>query len=112
MKAVFCLLAFNVLCFAQSAAPNPRPPKLLLQILHCAETDKFGLLDASLTDAAIKVSWHHSPASGSGVGEEFFIVLPNSEKGGEILVYVREYKSGKVHLYLVNSATFSIEHGE
>lgn len=113
MKAAFCVLALNALCFAQTAVPKPKPPKLLLQILHCAKTDKFGLLDASLKkDDVIKVSWHHSSSSDPGVGEEFFIILGNSEKSGDVLVYTRDYEKGKAHFYLVNNATLSIEHGE
>jgi hypothetical protein len=113
MRTILCLLALNVLCFSQTAVPKAKPPKLLLQILHCAETDKFGLLDASLKDDdLIKVSWHHSQHSDPGVGEEFFIVRFNSEKSGDVLVYVREYKKGKVTFYLVNNATLSIKDGE
>lgn len=113
MKIVFWALGLTVLCFAQTSIPKTNPPKLLLQILHCAKTDKFGLLDASLKkDGVIKASWHHSRDSGPGVGEEFFIVLPDSEKSGEVLVYTRNYKSGKIYFYLVNNGTLSIKDGE
>ncbi|HKV93213.1 MAG TPA: hypothetical protein VJW20_11760 [Candidatus Angelobacter sp.] len=112
MKIVFCALSLTILCFAQNSIPKTNPPKLLLQILHCAKTDKFGLLDASLKDGVIKASWRHDRSSDPGVGEEFFIVLPGSRRGADVLVYVRKYKKGRVHFYLVNNATLSIEHGE
>ena len=113
MKAVFCALALAVLCFSQASVPKTNPPKLLLQILHCAKTDKFDLLDASLKkDGVVKASWHHSHDSDPGVGEEFFVVLPDSEKGGDILVYIQKYEKGEAHFYLVNNAALSIKRGK
>lgn len=113
MKVILCALALTVLCFAQSSISETNPPKLLLQILHCAKTDKFGLLDASLKkDGVIKASWHPSHDSDPGVGEEFFVILSDSARGGDVLVYVRKYEKGKVHFYLVNNARLSLERGE
>ena len=113
MRAASCVVALGLLCPALVAAPKREPPKVLLQILHCAKTDKFGLLDASLKkDGVIKASWRHSRHSDPGVGEEYFIVLPDSEKRRDVLVYTRNHKNGRIHFYLVNNGALSTKDGE
>jgi hypothetical protein len=83
MRAASCVVALGLLCPALVAAPKREPPpKVLLQILHCAKTDKFGLLDASLKkDGVIKASWRHSRHSDPGVGEEYLLSCPIPRKG-------------------------------
>jgi hypothetical protein len=109
MRLSFYLAALCVFGLVQLASAQKSTPRPLLQILHCAKTDKFGQLDPGLkkTDT-LQVGWHRSldpdPAI---VGEEFFIVLYSSAREGDVLVYVRDYEQGKVQLYLVNNAQFA-----
>jgi len=106
MKAVSCVVVLSVFGLVQFAFAQKNRPKLLLQILHCAKTDKFGLLEPELKKTDIlQVGWHRS--LDPDIGEEFFIVLYHSEREGDVLIYVRDYKQGKVQLHLVNNAQFT-----
>ena len=108
MKAASCLLAFHVLCFAQTAVPKSKPPKLLLQILHCAETNKYGEPNPSLKhNSVLHVAWSRNVDPNPEIGEEFFVVLYKSAKTGDVLVYARDYEKGKLQLHLVNNSGFS-----
>src|SRR5690349_20747046 len=108
MKMVICVLTLSALCLGQTTPPKAKPPKLLLQILHCAKTDKFGLLEPELkkTDS-LQVGWHSSLDPDLDIGEEFFIVLYKSAREGDVLVYVRDYKQGRAQFHLVNNARFT-----
>jgi hypothetical protein len=96
MKVVSRLVALIVFGLVQLANAQKNTPKPLLQILHCAKTDKFGLLEPELkkTDT-LQVGWHRSLGPEPDIGEEFFIVLYNSAREGDVLVYVRDYKQRK-----------------
>jgi len=108
MRVVSYLAALSIFGLIQLASAQKNTPKPLLQILHCAKTDKSGLLEAGLKDTdTLQVGWHHSLAPEPTIGEEFFIVLYNSEREGDVLVYVRDYEQGRVQFYLVNNARFT-----
>ena len=60
MKLAWTAVVLGALCFTKSAVAQAQPPKVLLQILHCAETDKFGLLPpATKKDDKLEVAWAH-----------------------------------------------------
>ena len=108
MRVLSCLVALSVFSLGQFASAQKNTPKPLLQILHCAKTDKFGLLEPELkkTDT-LQVGWHHSLDPDSEIGEEYFIVLYKSPREGDVLVYVRDYERGRVQFHLVNNARFT-----
>jgi len=106
MRVVPRLLALSVFALVQLANAQKNTPKLLLQILHCAKTDKLGALEPGLKETdTLQVAWHRRVHP--DLGEEFFIVLYNSERQGDVLVYVRDFEKGKVQLHLVNNAQFT-----
>jgi hypothetical protein len=110
MRILLALCALSSLCVAQPPVAQD-PPKVLLQILHCAETDKFGFLSTAVKkDDMLQVAWAHQVRTGPFV-DEFFIVLEKSPTQGDILVYSRKYARGKVEFYLGNNATFVIRAG-
>lgn len=89
------------------ANPSLKIPKVLLQIMHCAETDNSGLGDASLKpDDTLKVAWSYAPNRGLDLGEEFFIVVYRTPNEGDIYVYTRGYERGNTVLFLRNNASF------
>jgi hypothetical protein len=111
MRTLLVLCALSSLCVAQPSVAPKDPPKVLLEILHCAAVDKFGLLSAGAkTDAILQVAWAHQVRTDPYV-DEFFMVLHKSPTEGDILVYSREYAKGKVEFYLGNNATFAIHAG-
>jgi hypothetical protein len=111
MRTLLVLCALSSLCAAQGAVAPKDPPKVLLQVMHCAAVDKFGLLPTGgKTDAKLRVAWAHRVRTDPYV-DEFFIVLEKSPTEGDILVYSREYAKGKVEFYLGNNATFVIHAG-
>jgi hypothetical protein len=106
MRVAWGLVALTVLGLAQLGTAQKNTPKPLLQILHCATTDKFGLLEPGLKESdTLQVAWHRGLHP--DLGEEFFIVLYKSAREGDVLVYVREYERGRVRFYLVNNASFT-----
>lgn len=108
MRVVSCLVALSVFSLGQLASAQKNTPKPLLQILHCAKTDKFGALEPGLNKTdTLQVSWHRSLDPDPDIGEEFFIVLYNSAREGDVLVYVRDYERGRVQFHLVNNAQFT-----
>jgi hypothetical protein len=108
MKVAQSALALSVLLLTRPAISQPKPPATLLQVLHCAKNDKFGLLDAGLKkDDMLKVSFTHYVESEPDA-EGFFLVIYESTSKGEVLDYVREFDQGKSQFYLVNNATFSV----
>jgi hypothetical protein len=108
MRVAWGLVALTVLGLAQLATAQKNTPKPLLQILHCATIDKFGLPEPGLKKTDIlRVGWHHSLDPDHEIGEEFFIVLYKSAREGDVLVYVRDYERGRVRFYLVNNARFT-----
>lgn len=108
MRVVSYLAALSIIGLVQLASAQKNAPKPLLQILHCAKTDKFGLLEPELKETdTLQVGWHRSLHPDPTIGEEFFIVLYNSERAGDVLVYVRDYERGRVQFHLVNNAQFT-----
>jgi hypothetical protein len=111
MRILLVLCALSSLCVAQPAVASKNPPKVLLQILHCAAVDKFGLLSVGAkTDAILHVAWAHQIRTDPYV-DEFFIVVHKSPTKGDILVYSREYAKGKAEFYLGNNASFATDAG-
>jgi hypothetical protein len=111
MRTLLVLSALSSMCFAQPAVTPKDPPKVLVQILHCAAVDKFGLLSAGAkTNDTLHVAWAHQIRTDPYV-DEFFIVLHKSPTEGDILVYSREYAKGKVEFYLANNASFATDAG-
>jgi hypothetical protein len=107
MRIVFHLAVLSVFGLVQLASAQKNTPKPLLQILHCAKTDN-GALEPGLKEAdTLQVAWHRSLHPDPTIGEEFFIVLYNSERAGDVLVYVRDFEKRKVQLHLVNNAQFT-----
>jgi hypothetical protein len=108
MRVASYLVALSVFGLVQLASAQKNTPKPLLQILHCAETDKFGRLAPGLkkTDT-LQVGWHRSLDPDPEIGEEFFIVLYKSAREGDVLVYVRDFERGRVKFSLVNNARFA-----
>ena len=108
MRGLSCLVALSVVSLGHFASAQKNTPKPLLQILHCAKTDKFGALEPGLNKTdTLQVSWHRSLDPDPDIGEEFFIVLYNSAREGDVLVYVRDYERGRVQFHLVNNAQFT-----
>jgi hypothetical protein len=111
MKLAWTAVALGALCFTKSAVAQTQPPKVLLQILHCAETDKFGLLPRTTKkDDKLAIAWSHKVRYEPYV-DEFFIVRYTSATQGAILVYSRQYAKGEAHFSLINNAGFVVESG-
>lgn len=112
MRILWCLLALVATYFVEPAVAQEHTPKALRQILHCVETDKFGLLSAGAKkNGMLQVAWAHQVRTEPYV-DEFFIVLFESSRKGDILVYSRVYAGGKVEFYLGNNATLVIHAGK
>ena len=108
MRTTRGLFLLGFLFLAPLAVPEAKPPKVLRQILHCAGTDKFGLLQpVAKPDGILQVAWAHKVRSEPYV-DEFFVVLYKSATEGDILVYSREYTKGKMEFHLGNNARFVI----
>ncbi|HET8890615.1 MAG TPA: hypothetical protein VFQ41_17055 [Candidatus Angelobacter sp.] len=104
-----CLtLVLSALALATPAVAQSKPPAALLQALHCAKTEHFDLLETSLgKNDIVKASFAHYVETGPDV-EGFVLVIYESPSEGAVLDYVREVEHGKVQLYLVNNASFSV----
>ena len=103
MKRALGLFALSALCSAGPALAQPKPPKLLLQLVHCAD-----LSNATVNkNGMVKVRFTHYVQSEPDL-EGFVLIAYDSPSKGEVLDYVREFDHGKVRLYLVNNASFSV----
>jgi hypothetical protein len=106
MRLAWHIVGVTVLCLAKHAAAQTKPPRVLLQILHCVKTDKTA--DTSLKkDNTLTVSFTHYAGTEPNA-EGFVLVIYESPSKGEVLDYVREFDHGKVRFYLVNNASFSV----
>jgi hypothetical protein len=85
-----------------------KTPKVLLEILHCAQTDRLQFLESAVKkDGILRVAWAHKIRYQPYV-DEGFIVLFKSETEGDILVYSRESSKGKTEFYLDNNMGFVV----
>ncbi len=108
MRFVWCLFALGSSCLAQPAAAPAKPPRVLLQILHCRETDKFGVLYSDLKKGEVlKASFAYYAETDPDV-EGFVLVMYGSNTKGDVFDFIRKFEHGKVWFYLVNNASFSI----
>jgi len=111
MKLAWTAVVLSALCFTKTTVAQAQPPKVLLQILHCAETGKFGLLPAATKkDDILQIAWAHKVRYEPYV-DEFFIVRYAFATEGAILVYSRYYAKGKVHFSRINDAGFVVKSG-
>jgi hypothetical protein len=106
---IACLgLVLTALSLAKPAVSQSKPPKALLQALHCAATDNFDLLDAKMEkDGLVKVSFTHYVETDPNI-DGFVLVIYKSPSNGDVLDYVREFDHGKIQFYLVNNASFTV----
>ena len=108
MRFACLTLVLSVLSLAKPAVPQTKAPGVLLQALHCARTSDFDLLDARFEkDHTVQASFTHYVETGPDV-DGFVVVIYESDLKGEVLDYVREVEHGKVQLYIVNNASFSL----
>lgn len=108
MKFAYLILVLGFLSLSKPGVAQTKPPKVLLQTLHCARANHFDLLEANLRKGGIvKASFTRYEQTEPNV-EGFVLVIYESDSKGEVLDYVREFDHGKVQLYLVNNASFSI----
>jgi hypothetical protein len=108
MRFVWCLFALGSSCLAQPAVAPAKPPRVLLQILHCREADKFGVLDSDLKKGQVlKASFTRYVQSEPAI-EGFVLVIYESNTKGDVFDFIRKFEHGKVWFYLVNNASFSL----
>ena len=106
MRFARLALVLSALSLAKPAVTQSKPPRVLLQILHCAKTQES--VETSLENGnALKVSFAHYVESEPNA-EGFVLVLYESPSKGEVLDFIREFDHGKVWFYLVNNASFSL----
>jgi hypothetical protein len=114
MKALsWVLLMLSVFCFARPAGAPIKPPRTLIQLMHCLETDKAGVLRADLKKGEILTASFAYYAETDPYKEGFVLVTYESNTKGEVFDYVRGFEHGNLWFYLVNNAGFSIgpDHG-
>ena len=108
MRIACLALGLSILSLAKPAVSQSRPPKALLQALHCAATDHVNLLEANMEKGDIvKVSFTHYVETEPNV-EGFVLVIYESSSKGTVLDYVREFDHGTAQFYLVNNASFTV----
>jgi len=99
-------LALGILALTRLGVAQDNPPRVLLQLLHCAKTDRFGFLDADLKkDGLLRSTYAHQVRSDPHV-DEFFLVVYESASKGKVYVYSRERENRKTAFYLTNDAGF------
>jgi len=108
MRFTWLTLMLSVLSLVKPAVAQTKPPKILLQTLHCAKTNHFDLLEANLQRGGIVKASFTRYVQTEPNAEGFVLVIYESDSKGEVLDYVREFDHGKVRLYLVNNASFSV----
>jgi hypothetical protein len=112
MKLLCILVALSTLYIPKAVNAQTQPPKVLLQILHCAKTDELDLLSPLLKkDHSLQAAWAHRVRYDPYV-DEFFIVLYKSPTKGDILVYSRTLAKGRAEFYLGNNTQFVIDSGD
>jgi hypothetical protein len=108
MRFMCLTLMLSVLSLYKPSVAQTKPPTILLQALHCANNDHYDLLETKLEkEGTVKASF--TPYSQTDPHMEgLVLVIYDSDSKGEVLDFIREFAHGKLQLYVVNNATFSI----
>jgi len=108
MRFMCLTLILMVLSLGKPPVAQTKPPKILLQVLHCANTENFDLLETKLEkEGTVKTSFTRYAQTDPHV-EGLVLVIYDSGSKGAALDYVREFDHGTVQLYLVNNASFTV----